>query len=313
MKIIDAIYESSKLFDNEILSESLLLEDKMVKYDGELAPKFGWCVIYVGGPGSGKGSSTSFKSRLQGDYYNVDDLKEIERMWDIRSSERDKTAPSKPGDLPGMRYRNSDTTHRDNLETPSEHRNMGNSAFVSELHYEMKPLSQKWKNQILDNPENADDARAERLPNIIFDITGDEVAKVTEIIDALKPRGYKIAVIWVLSTVERAFRNNLSRPRAVDIDSVFLPKHKDVIEAQEAIFSTGVINNIDEFWVIDSAVEINPKEDPVGYQRAQNVYHIPCNPDGLKEFAHIANRIDYNKKELNRLVQKRVSGQMKNY
>ena len=58
------------------LQEQELLEDKMVKFGGELSPKFGWCVIYVGGPASGKGSATSFLSRLQGRYYNVDDFKE---------------------------------------------------------------------------------------------------------------------------------------------------------------------------------------------------------------------------------------------
>ena len=37
-----------------LLEGEELLEDKMVKYGGELSPKFGWCAIFVGGPGSGK-------------------------------------------------------------------------------------------------------------------------------------------------------------------------------------------------------------------------------------------------------------------
>ena len=42
MRIIDAIYESRELFDDEMLVENLLCEDRMVKYEGELEPKFGW-------------------------------------------------------------------------------------------------------------------------------------------------------------------------------------------------------------------------------------------------------------------------------
>lgn len=270
--------------ESALLESEELLEDRMVKYGGELAPKFGWCVIYVGGPGSGKGSSTKYLSRLQGDYYNVDDLKEIERMWDIKDPETGRP-------------------HSDNFETPEDERNMGNSEFVSELHQEMKPLSKKWKKSILANPENI--KGRDRLPNIIFDITGDESSKIMEIVDKLKQFGYKIAVIWVLSTVERAMRNNTNRPRQVDTDNVFIPKHLGVISAVEQIFKSGEIRKIDEFWVIDAAIEINPHTDPVAYHDAQNVYHIPTTEDGLSTFENIMKRIEYNKSELNRLKQKR--------
>lgn len=267
-----------------LVEEQELLEDKMVKYGGELDPKFGWCVIYVGGPASGKGTATKYLSRLQGDYYNVDDLKEIERMWQIRDPKTGKP-------------------HADNFDTPEEDRHMGNAEFVSELHQEMKPLSKKWKKSILANPENEEGR--ERLPNVIFDITGDETKKIMEIVDHLKPIGYKIAIIWILSTIEKALRNNTNRPRQVDTDNVFIPKHEGVIESVEELFNSGAIDKLDEFWVIDSAVEINPSVDPVEYHKAQNVYHIPLNPDGLKYFENIAQRIEYNKGELNRLKTKR--------
>jgi hypothetical protein len=193
--------------------------------------------------------------------------------------------------------------HADNFDTPEEDRHMGNAEFVSELHQEMKPLSKKWKKSILANPENEEGR--ERLPNVIFDITGDETKKIMEIVDHLKPIGYKIAIIWILSTIEKALRNNTNRPRQVDTDNVFIPKHEGVIESVEELFNSGAIGKLDEFWVIDSAVEINPSVDPVGYHKAQNVYHIPLNPDGLKYFENIAQRIEYNKGELNRLKTKR--------
>ncbi len=306
--LYDFILESTDLS----LLEDLLVEDKMIRYNGELAPKFGWCVIYVGGPASGKGSATKFLSRLEGRYYNVDDLKEIKRMWGIKDPETGKPHSDNfetpvGGEVPVLdRYGNPKLDKHGNPITIDRFRNMSNSDFVSELHYEMKPLSKKWKNAILNNPE--DKQGRERLPNIIFDITGDEVDKIMEIVRSLKPIGYKIAVIWILSTIEKAFDNNMHRDRTVDPDTVFLPKHKAVIQAQEELFETGLVSELDEFWVIDSAIEINPyasKKSAKAYHDAQNVYHIPLNPDGLKYFDKVANRIEYNKHEIDRMIDKR--------
>lgn len=277
--IYDFVAESSKLLESEEL-----LEDRMVKYNGELSPKFGWCVIYIGGPASGKGTATSYLSRLEGAYYNVDNLKEIKRMWDIKDPKTGRP-------------------HSDNFETPEEERDLGNDEFVSELHAEMKPLSKKWKKSILNNPENK--KGRERLPNIIFDITGDELRKVMEIVNSVKEVGYKVAIIWILSTTEKALRNNLARKRKVEIDDVFVPKHSGVIEAAEDLFNSGEIEKVDEFWVIDAAVEVNPHVDPIKYHDEQNVYHIPTTKEGLKYFEEIASRIEYNKSELQRLIQKR--------
>lgn len=302
--IYDYIVESANLIQEEILDE-----DRMVKYDGELAPKFGWCVIYVGGPGSGKGSSTKFKSRLEGDYYNVDNLKEIERMWSIKDPKTGNPHSDNFKTPEGVRLPKYDKEGNPKLDkhgnpiTYDSNRNMANSDFVSELHAEMKPLSNKWKKSILDNPENAQGR--DRLPNVIFDITGDEVSKINEIIDSLQPIGYKIAIIWILSTAERAFRNNQNRDRKVNTDTVFLPKHISVIEAMKEFFASGDIEKVDEFWVIDSATEINPGVDPVAYHDAQNVYHIPTTPDGLMSEPFVANRIKYNENEFKRLVDKR--------
>lgn len=303
--LYDYIMESADLY----LTEEILEEDKMVKYNGELAPKFGWCVIYVGGPGSGKGSSTKFLSRLEGDYFNVDNLKEIERMWGIKDPETGKAHSDnfrtpEGGRLP--KFDKDGNVRLDNQGRPityDKNRNMANSEFVSELHYEMKPLGKKWKQSILDNPENKSGRK--RLPNVIFDITGDEVEKIDEIVDRLKPIGYKIAIIWVLSTAERAFRNNLNRDRKVDIDTVFLPKHLDVIKSMKELFASNKISKIDEFWVIDAGIEINPNVDPVAYHNAQNVYHVPTTPDGLSSIPFVNDRINYNEKEFNRLIDKR--------
>ena len=291
-----------------LLEGEELLEDKMVKYGGELSPKFGWCAIFVGGPGSGKGTAVDFLSRLEGDYFNVDNLKEIERMWQIKDPETGKPhsdnftipsdmVPKLDADGNPIRDENGDLVLYD------KNRNMKNSEFVSQLHQEMKPLSKKWKKSILNNPEN--ERGRKRLPNLIFDITGDELKKIMEIVNSVQPVGYKVAVIWVLPTLKKAQRNNLRRDRTVKFEDILVPKHRDVILTIEQLFSSGLVERLNEFWIVDSAIKENPKTDPVAYHKAQNVYHIPCEKDGLKTFKNIVSRIIYNKREIRKIERER--------
>lgn len=301
--IYDFIKGARRLLEGEEL-----LEDKMVKYGGELSPKFGWCAIFVGGPGSGKGTAVEFLSRLEGDYFNVDNLKEIERMWQIKDPKTGKPhsdnftipsdkAPKLDADGNPIRDENGDLVLYD------KNRNMKNSEFVSQLHQEMKPLSKKWKKSILNNPEN--ERGRERLPNLIFDITGDELKKIMEIVNSVQPVGYKVAVIWVLPTLKKAQRNNLRRDRTVKFEDILVPKHRDVILTIEQLFSSGLVERLNEFWIVDSAIKENPKTDPVAYHKAQNVYHIPCEKDGLKTFKNIVSRIIYNKREIRKIERER--------
>ena len=301
--IYDFIKGARRLLEGEEL-----LEDKMVKYGGELSPKFGWCAIFVGGPGSGKGTAVEFLSRLEGDYFNVDNLKEIERMWQIKDPKTGKPhsdnftipsdkVPKLDADGNPIRDENGDLVLYD------KNRNMKNSEFVSQLHQEMKPLSKKWKKSILNNPEN--EKGRERLPNLIFDITGDELKKIMEIVNSVQPVGYKVAVIWVLPTLKKAQRNNLRRDRTVKFEDILVPKHRDVILTIEQLFSSGLVERLNEFWVVDSAIKENPKTDPVAYHKAQNVYHIPCEKDGLKTFKNIISRIIYNKREIRKIERER--------
>lgn len=301
--IYDFIKGARRLLEGEEL-----LEDKMVKYGGELSPKFGWCAIFVGGPGSGKGTAVEFLSRLEGDYFNVDNLKEIERMWQIKDPKTGRPhsdnftipsdkAPKLDADGNPIRDENGDLVLYD------KNRNMKNSEFVSQLHQEMKPLSKKWKKSILNNPEN--ERGRERLPNLIFDITGDELKKIMEIVNSVQPVGYKVAVIWVLPTLKKAQRNNLRRDRTVKFEDILVPKHRDVILTIEQLFSSGLVERLNEFWIVDSAIKENPKTDPVAYHKAQNVYHIPCEKDGLKTFKNIVSRIIYNKREIRKIERER--------
>ena len=248
------------------LQEQELLEDKMVKYNGELSPKFGWCVIYMGGGASGKSTATKFLSRLQGRVFNVDDWKEDKNFWKIINPDT--------GD-----------TYEAGFKTPEDRRDLGDSEFVSELHNTFSKSTKKVKNQILNNKAS----NSERLPNIIFDMTGDNLKKISEIVDTVKPQGYKVAIIWVLNTFEQAKKNIMQRERKGSPELV-AAKHRDVLDTAKKIFSYGYYKNLDEFWVIDAYTYT--RNDPVAYHDAPNVYHIPLTDDGLYEFAQVVKLID---------------------
>lgn len=285
------IFDSLVEFDSQLLDEQILDEDKMVKFGGELSPKFGWCVMYIGGAASGKGSASNFLSRIQGRTYNVDELKEVRRIWDITNPHT------------GDSYKSDFSREVDGVPTSEL---MKDSDFVSELHTTMKPLSKKWKKSILDNPEDRGNGR-ERLPNIIFDMTGDDIKKITEIVDTVKPIGYKVAIVWMLSTFEKALGNNKTRSRSVG-DTVVADTHSGVLTAVTELFNSGKIEDIDDFWVIDTAVELNLKDaegkrnrqGEVDYHNLENVYHIPCTKEGLKKFDFIINRMEFNKDSLDK-------------
>ena len=97
-------------------------------------------------------------------------------MWKIRNPETGKAYEDEfetPSEMvPVYKEGKPVLDKQGNQVYQDKYRNMGNSDFVSELHYAMKPVSKKWKKSILNNPENKGEGR-ERLPNVIFDIVGD--------------------------------------------------------------------------------------------------------------------------------------------
>ncbi len=265
------------------LMEDELLEDKIVKFGGEVSPKFGWCIIYMGGGGSGKSTATNYLSRIQGKVFNVDEWKENSNRWKLTNPETGRP-------------------YEADFETPEEERTLDNSEFVSQLHNTFKPVTKKVKKGMLNNP--ASDPR--RLPNMIFDMTGDSVNKIDEIVKAVKPQGYKVGIIWILNTFGKAWKNNAKRGRQVNSD-VMYTKHRDVLATAEEIFSSGYIKSIDEFWVIDAFNPEGPQkgedgkvtqDSAVKYHDEPNVYKIPTNENGLKEFEEVVEIIEATRNDI---------------
>lgn len=255
------------------LVEDYLYEDKMVKFGNELAPKYGWCVIYIGGPGSGKGTATNLTVNIEGHKFDPDDFK------------KDKVVK-----LLGIDKQ---------LKTPVEKRDLGNSEYVGELHDLTEPIKDRAMQKQLSMGKYSS---RELLPNIIFDIVG-SMGKFNSIIPTAKEMGYKVGIVWTLTSVEKAVLQNDSRDRKVK-KSVLFGGHTKVINAVEQLFNSPLLSDIDEFWVIDNlnSVELR-KDDPHSeyeYRRDTNVYHIKTQPGGFDEFKNIMNIVNDNKDYLRR-------------
>lgn len=285
------------------LFESFLLEDKQIKLGGEMSPNYGWCVIYLGGPASGKSTLTEINLDIQGKLLDVDSFKDVN--WLKKGKEK---------------Y-NNDTISKyyDEIEDVVGEETMkqgtSNPEYTGTAHTVMKPLTKKAKKQQLNIGKYNN---KETLPNIIFDMVGDELDKIDNIINKVKPYGYKVALIWVFAAPEDAWHRFHNRERKID-DSIFFVKHEGVIKTVEELFhDSDTLDKIDDFWVIDASSNNKPltvkgpdgKKDEYesrkakwgaeGANRDVNVYHIPTTRDGLNKFELVSKRIMDYKKFLNK-------------
>jgi hypothetical protein len=354
-----------------------LNEDKIVKFGGQTFPKFGWCVILMGGGGSGKGTAFNSLIPVEGAYLNVDDLKENPAWWSIRPSVRDeKGNPIKVKGDDGKehnlrapetymdRVRDNFLAGNEKIDDPRNYKNIEDYLYMSKedvitpgekikgrepydpklkgkntyetgqgrnklkLHMEdptvtgyahnaLRPLGKAWKKYMYDVVGTSSDKS--RLPNVIFDIQADELKDIRTITQAFKPKGYKIAVVWMLSTVGRALKNNsVGRNRMVDED-ILIQAHKKVINTAKKLFASNYISNIDEFWVINTNTsnkifdkKYSRKANQDLYHDAQTCFQVPTNADGLDTFMIKYNENPYwseNNKVFN--LKNRMSNQLK--
>lgn len=266
-----------------IIREETLFEDTVVKFDGKTYPNFGWCVIVVGGSGSGKSTVRSANIPIDARIYDVDKLKGIAdkyyKVLDSDFGEDEIHLNGKTIDL------HKATVRINGEEVPvGEPYDMSNPRYVSFLHNELKPLSNKLKNDILSD-KGADSSR---LPNILFDITGKDKSKIEEIIMLAKPLGYKVALIYVYVDVDVAIKRNLSRGREVDIN-ILKDTHRGVKASMSYIMDDpAIFNEIDECWVVLN-YDDNDFSDELRYNQKHGV---PSKCFKITSYSDIENLID---------------------
>lgn len=235
----------------------ILNEDKTVNFNGKPFPRDGWCVIVCGGPGMGKSTAINNIINIDAKHLDVD---EVKTMW-LSGSEiyGDKliTASGKEYNLDEY-----------GIDEPYD---FSNAKFTSFVHEVTKPLARKRKEYFV---KAAGTASGGRLPNVIFDITGDEISKFMDIISVAKEIGYKISVVYVAGKITQALAQNERRARRVDKEIV-LSKHRDVIGTVIKLYNSNLMDEVDEFYVIvQYDIDMRTREGKLEYIKKDNVYKL---------------------------------------
>lgn len=169
-------------------------------------------------------------------------------------------------------------------ELVGEPYDMSNQKYVSFLHERLSRLSKKYMKYIQNMGGTAEQ---DRLPNVVFDISGDNISKIEDIATHAKEAGYKIALVWVYADVNTALLRNANRSRKGD-DNLIIAKHAAIKETiRQFLRQTYLFNLIDEFWVIVTSGE--QERDELG--RSLAVYHIES-PSDLQDIAEQHNILE---------------------
>jgi len=132
------------------------------------------------------------------------------------------------------------------------------------------------------------DVKADRLPNIIFDITGKSMSDFEEVVPHLQKAGYdakNIHLAWVLTDYRVAYAANLTRDRVVPAD-VFLDTHVGAAKT--------MMNLIDSKKMPRGAngrfvVILNNRENTVFFAQGEKFKGkiIPHKTGGVKDFYYV--------------------------
>lgn len=179
----------------EISAELDILHEKLVVFNG--GKKYGQIVFMSGGAGSGKGFASS--KFMESEKFKIRDVDEWKKAY-LKLDTLKKKFP----EIRGL-----------NLKNPKD-------VFTLHMFVQDRGIKDKTLDLLLK------DARADRLPNIIFDITGKNLKEFDAAIPMLQEAGYNakdIHLAWVLTDFKVSYVSNLTRARVVPAD-VFLETHR---------------------------------------------------------------------------------------
>lgn len=154
---------------------------------------------------------------------------------------------------------------------------------VNMLHKKVAQRGWKQKQRsILFNNANAD-----KLPNVCFDITCKSYNELLKIINYAKPLGYAITLVWVVGNIDAAVESNNKRARTVpeaklrEIHAMvnsFLPellsdKRKDLsdnIDAAYVVLSAGIDRVLGDEWKNSPVLPVPKKGNDFDYEKVKN-------------------------------------------
>ncbi len=198
--------------------------------------KYGQVIILAGGAASGKGfAAQHFIDDTNFKYRNVDD-------WKTEFQEIAKMKNKYP------EIQNLD------LKKPED-------VFTLHAFVKKKGIKEKTLNLLLST------ANRDRLPNIIFDITLDQIDDLKKISNALLATGYdqqNIHLIWVLANYQVAIVANKERQRVVP-DDVMLQTHTGATQNMYDIIFNKISGIVPE--LVDGQIDVilNNRENTLVY------------------------------------------------
>ena len=212
-------------FCKEYLNEETetIDEASVVTFGGKTFPNNGWCVILAGGPGSGKGYQQDNSIMIDAKVFDVDKLKSLY----VKAAKAGKINDKKDYDF------------RKPEDIAALHKIVASKEYDRHIKYNFF-------------------ANNEKLPNVIFDITGKNVAELKQRCENVKKIGYKTSLVWVVSNRDVALVQNLKRPRVVPQD-IFHKIHNAILAKLPDFIKTDAANYFDECWILFGTTKKLPK------------------------------------------------------
>lgn len=220
---------------DEIITEcinEIVDENRVVTFGNATYPNFGWCVVLAGGGGSGKGFVASRLLPINAKTINVDDFK---KMY----------VKLRQGKIDGEDYDSKNPQH------------------VSNVHMAVKKLG--WKDKIMRNTMSPETHSPDKLPNVVFDMTGDKPnISVAKIAMYAKQMGYNTMLVWVVANRHEALLRNLQRPRRVG-DEIMHQKHNALATQMPPFLqSSESVSYLDDAWIVFNSTEGIKQSDLTG-------------------------------------------------
>lgn len=240
----------------KLIAEDILKEDKVCKFGGEMFPKFGWCIIMLGGPGSGKSTAYNKKVAIDAKKYDPDSFKEFSK----KKSDID-------GDVFILKNGKEFDPASYGIKPPYD---LSNPEVVTTLHKLMKPTTKKAMAQMLSGKGSSEG----RLPNIAFDIVGSDPDDVTSIVYTAKNIGYKIGIVWILAEVDVAVDRRAFKAERRGMPSLIIRKHDDMYNALSTLIRDGIVEAVNDFWIVLDKVSVEGLEGDYDSIRVANVFKV---------------------------------------
>lgn len=190
----------------------------------------GWCMIIVGGPGSGKSYFISHYLPITGEIFDIDAYRQ-KYLASIKDTDSDA------------------------------YKRMSKRGGFKELTLNTVDFLKKAEIDFLKSHSNSD-------TNVIFDIGGRKEEDILNIIQMTKPFGYKIGICWVVCNRSVAMQRNINRGldktsgRLIIPDKSFHQRTNGVNRVVPAFLQGPQSSDVDAAWVIlSSSNSLSPMTD----------------------------------------------------